>query len=1529
MCLNMIVKDEAHIIEETLSCMLPYIDCYVISDTGSTDGTPDIITNFFKKHNIPGTVHHDEWKNFGYNRSLALDEARGKSKYIWVIDADDVIVGDLQLPNRMTKDSYNLKYGDGFTYRRTQIFRNFNNQWKWRYVGILHEFPDCNKPNYNKEPIEGNYYVDSRRLGNRSKDPEKYLKDAKAFEAEIEAFPNSELNARYQFYMAQSWMDAGYPQKAIDAYTKRSTMGGWWEEVYESLWKVARLKAENNYPEDEVVAAFETVIKRWPHRAESFGYLAKIMNTQQKFQRAYEYAKAGSKLSYPANDKLFVLEDYYNFKIDEELALAAFYTGRYGEAFDVYEKLVKSNKTPDYEQKRYKAQLQLVRNKLNEFNKQVCVIYAGYEFVDSTSAVWDFVESIPNWKVFIVGDRVCPSKLTKKVTLIDQSAMAILSLKNEIDTLIVYGGIQYFLTDMSKQIKATKQIFWQIGDTFHISVNGGLMLECYNTKVLQDALQDVDTIVCSQEDHKELNKTYEIPEELFHIHGTTVGQGEALAMVEERNATDFTIHTKTSNAGLMNVVYPGSLGQSINLDINIDKYVVLTASKLLERCVETLPNRPEPMLEMAKLHIKNKTKGGEVGKSWLDKAQQQVTDDNPVVQDLIKVEQAKILTNEGNYKRSFRLAQEVLNRNQIPEDIRELIEDTRNVNIAHMKDEFLFYPGSKIQKIVDELEDKNDVRVIFSVTTCHRLDLFEKTMNSFINCCQDTDLIDRWVCVDDNSSSEDREKMKSLYPFFEFIMKTPSEKGHYISMNMILDKLNDETEYLLHLEDDFHFIESRNYVQDSIDVLKSNEKLGQVAFNLNYAEIEPHKQRIGGGQKHTTQNGVRYRIHEHIKDNTPEYNAFMERNDHRLNSAYWPHFTFRPSVHRVKTLRDIGLFYRTEHFEMEYAKEYIAWGYETAFLDTFSSLHIGKKTWEKNKENAYNLNQESQFGAPSDDEISVASKYSLTGPNNNIKVIHKQDQLQQWREFKEQMRKINPRYNYRRIEIEPITTLPTHLMKTFNNGKISSETINLAIAHSKEWSETTDFTTILDYNIELRPDFDVQIERILKNINPDEHQLIYLGFEQDNISSNENVDLVPINSKSKTLLACGYIISKVGAKKLNVKLRDVQFDSSIKQFIANALDGNVWQLSNSLITTNAVITSSEQSNVREYEGYKFFRGMDSHGNDVGYHENKSIEELIKIVDEDERCVAFNTLGWIKHKVIPDMVTLYGARSLDDGLYVRLDRWDEYNRERIITENKRKIMERDRGETESLTFSVTTCKRWSHFKRTMDNLLFKCQDLDIIDQWLCVDDNSSEEDRHKMEEEYPFFEFIFKTPEDKGHPRSMNIILNNVNTDYLIHFEDDWDCTEQFSLRPFLDHVANDETDQIIFVPRGRMNDDFEVEDEIGDFKVYAYEYNHNHGSKPKLNIEYDEEHGNPVSNMRTDLKWWWPGWSLNPSVMNFSKIKGAGKLFSEELRLELFEYDFSHRCREAGINISMTDLKLVHTGDISSYALNDTKRYYD
>ena len=89
-CLNMIVKNEAKVIARCLESVKPILDHWVIVDTGSTDGTQAIIRSILK--DIPGELHERPWKDFGHNRTEAIELARGKADYLFVIDADDTLV---------------------------------------------------------------------------------------------------------------------------------------------------------------------------------------------------------------------------------------------------------------------------------------------------------------------------------------------------------------------------------------------------------------------------------------------------------------------------------------------------------------------------------------------------------------------------------------------------------------------------------------------------------------------------------------------------------------------------------------------------------------------------------------------------------------------------------------------------------------------------------------------------------------------------------------------------------------------------------------------------------------------------------------------------------------------------------------------------------------------------------------------------------------------------------------------------------------------------------------------------------------------------------------------------------------------------------------------------------------------------------------------------------------------------------------------------------------------------------------------
>ncbi len=341
LCLNMIVRDEAHVIRECLASVRPYIDYWIICDTGSQDDTAVVIESYFQEHNIPGELHHHEWRDFGYNRSLALELVVGKAQYAWVIDADDYISGEPDF-SALTADSYDLFYrsGDNCAYWRRQVFRT---ALHWQYRGVVHEYPHSDMAGA-VERLPGNYYIESRRLGGaRNRSTDKYARDIKLLEGAHAETPD---DPRTVFYLAQSYYDHGDMQQAEHWYRKRAGMGGWNEEVFYSLLRVGLAKENNGA---SLAKLRSSLLEAWeyrPARVEPLYHLARLCRAHQKWHQAYLFSSQAVASPYPEDDQLFVDESVWTWRAKDELSIAAYWTGHYSESETLCRQLLESSHLP-------------------------------------------------------------------------------------------------------------------------------------------------------------------------------------------------------------------------------------------------------------------------------------------------------------------------------------------------------------------------------------------------------------------------------------------------------------------------------------------------------------------------------------------------------------------------------------------------------------------------------------------------------------------------------------------------------------------------------------------------------------------------------------------------------------------------------------------------------------------------------------------------------------------------------------------------------------------------------------------------------------------------------------------------------------------------------------------------------------------------------------------------------------------------------------------------------------------------------
>lgn len=333
-CLCMIVKDEADVIERCLRSVALIITHYYIEDTGSTDDTIAIIERVMAELGVRGQVVKRPWKDFATNRNLLLASAPDHVEWLVTVDADEELefpTENYQLWKSTGEDYWNITTRLGeIEYPRPQLLKA--NQ-SWEYKGVVHEtLVLTDKVCGGTSAIVNT----PRHDGARSKNPDKFLHDAELLAADLDKDPT---NTRNQFYLAQSYKDAGRADKATTHYLRRVGMGGWPEEIFISYMRLADLTLQlnpgstltHNTPSQRtnyLLQAYNVC----PHRgSEPLVKLAEHHRGNCQYHLALLYAKAAANHR-GARGTLFVLHDVYAWKLDDELSMALYYTGNFEQA---------------------------------------------------------------------------------------------------------------------------------------------------------------------------------------------------------------------------------------------------------------------------------------------------------------------------------------------------------------------------------------------------------------------------------------------------------------------------------------------------------------------------------------------------------------------------------------------------------------------------------------------------------------------------------------------------------------------------------------------------------------------------------------------------------------------------------------------------------------------------------------------------------------------------------------------------------------------------------------------------------------------------------------------------------------------------------------------------------------------------------------------------------------------------------------------------------------------------------------------
>jgi hypothetical protein len=177
----------------------------------------------------------------------------------------------------------------------------------WRYAGRVHEYlagpggrgsPSLRVPrSYIKFRV-----TDPERRSNREYTILKILLD------DVRENPT---DARSSFYLARTYNVIGNHTEALKEFYRRVSLGGWKEEVYESLYAIAWQKEALGRPWWEVQQAFLDAHAHSSERAEPLYAVASHWYNEKNYPLAYLYAAHATTFEYPTSASLWVQADVY------------------------------------------------------------------------------------------------------------------------------------------------------------------------------------------------------------------------------------------------------------------------------------------------------------------------------------------------------------------------------------------------------------------------------------------------------------------------------------------------------------------------------------------------------------------------------------------------------------------------------------------------------------------------------------------------------------------------------------------------------------------------------------------------------------------------------------------------------------------------------------------------------------------------------------------------------------------------------------------------------------------------------------------------------------------------------------------------------------------------------------------------------------------------------------------------------------------------------------------------------------------
>lgn len=308
--LVMIVKNCLHSITETLTPLKQVINHWTVLDTGSTDGSQDMVRYLLRE--VEGELYEEPFVDFATSRNRALELA--KKNCVWTIMIDDsyqlsnpfnfkVILEQIRNNEDIKGLQVNIRHESGFSYFSPRIFRS-EETVRYKYPIhekiVTHEFNDVIPPDVF-------FFLDQEYPESVERRQERQSKDIDTLKDELRKDPD---DPRMLFYLAQTYKSLNKKEDAIFYYRKREEVGPvntkmhsveektenkvYDHELFLTLLALGELEDEN-----KSVTSYLKCFQIFPENAEPLYRLALHYWEKEEYEVSFMFAEKAYKMKPP------------------------------------------------------------------------------------------------------------------------------------------------------------------------------------------------------------------------------------------------------------------------------------------------------------------------------------------------------------------------------------------------------------------------------------------------------------------------------------------------------------------------------------------------------------------------------------------------------------------------------------------------------------------------------------------------------------------------------------------------------------------------------------------------------------------------------------------------------------------------------------------------------------------------------------------------------------------------------------------------------------------------------------------------------------------------------------------------------------------------------------------------------------------------------------------------------------------------------------------------------------------------------